>query len=124
MSGLALDGDGHLLPSQPWNEAVARELAAQEGLDWQPQHLQLALALRDFVREVGREPTQRAFASWLKTRMPQAQVGSLQLRRLFPGGPLRQCARVAGLPLPRDCLTAAERLRRDGADKAPREADL
>lgn len=122
MSGLALDEDGHLLPSQPWSEAVARQLAALEGLDWQPQHLQLALALRAFVREVGREPTQRAFASWLKARSPQEQIGSLQLRRLFPGGTLRQCARLAGLPLPRDCLTAAERLRRDGAGKAPRKA--
>ncbi len=89
---------GHLIDLEPWSEDRARALAAEEGLELSAEHLQLLQVLRDHYRETGKLEARTALA------LMEAQVadkgGKRYLYTLFPGGPVRQATRLAGLPVP------------------------
>ena len=112
---LLLDEDGHLAAGQDWDEDVAKALAERLHLPLTPPRWQAACALREFIDEHQREPTQRIFASLLGRVWQREDMTSALLREVFPNGALRQAACIAGLPLPTDCLTAQEKLRRNKA---------
>lgn len=92
------DADGYLLEPDFGEEAV-RVIAAAEGIALTDGHWKVVAYLREKYREDGHTPN---FRSMLKEVGEQVLPGcdSKTLYDLFPVGPAKQGAKVAGLPQP------------------------
>jgi len=94
---LETDAEGYLLEPDYSDEAV-QVIAAAEGIELTPEHWQIVNYLRDHYREHGHTPN---FRNMLKdVQSFWAEADSKALYDLFPVGPAKQGAKVAGLPQP------------------------
>lgn len=101
---LELDRHGHLADPARWTPEVARAFADLEGLALTPGHWAVLAELRDYHEAFGIEPPMRALLERLRKRLDQPDLGSRELYRWFPDGPVRQGSRLGGLPLPLSCI--------------------
>lgn len=94
---LETDGDGYLLEPDYSEEAV-RVIADAEGIALTDAHWEVINYMRDQYREHGHTPN---FRNMLKGFGEVREgVDSKYLYDLFPVGPAKQAAKVAGLPQP------------------------
>jgi len=95
---LALDADGNLADRKDWSEEIAREIAAIEGIpELTPQHWAVLNFMRTVYEKEGDAPSIRRL-----TR--ESGVDTKTLYQLFPKGPAKKAARIAGLPKPKGCI--------------------
>jgi len=94
---LETDAEGYLLEANFDDEAV-RVIAAAEGIELTPQHWQVINYMREQYREHGHTPSFRNMLKGVQEFWPEAD--SKALYDLFPMGPAKQGAKVAGLPQP------------------------
>jgi len=95
---LELDADGNLANLDDWNEEVAKELAKQEGIDeLTDRHWMVINFMRKEYQEKGDAPSIRKLTK-------QSGVDTKELYQLFPKGPAKKAARIAGLPKPKGCI--------------------
>ena len=94
---LETDADGYLLEANFTNEAV-EAIAAHEGVALTPEHWEVIRYLRDEYQENGHTPNFRNMLKGFQAIRPEAD--SKFLYDLFPLGPAKQGARMAGLPQP------------------------
>lgn len=94
---LATDEQGYLLEPDYSDEAV-RVIAAAEGITLGDDHWKVVAWLREQYREHGHTPNFRAMVKGLEEVLPGCDSKSLY--ELFPLGPAKQGAKVAGLPQP------------------------
>jgi len=80
-------------------EAHVREMAGKEGIELSDEHLGVVEALRDYYLELGEAENGRDLEEMLD-EIFDGHGGRKYLWRLFPGGPVTQGMRLAGLPLP------------------------
>lgn len=83
----------------PWSEEIAHKLAKQEGLELTPERMEVVRYLRDHYEECGPSTSGRVLLHCMEDEFTR-QGGRPYLYRLFPGGPVSQGSRIAGLPLP------------------------
>jgi TusE/DsrC/DsvC family sulfur relay protein len=84
---------------EPWSEDVARGVAAKEGINLTPEHWEVVCFMREHYEECGLAHSGRTLLRCLEEEFAE-QGGGKYLYRLFPGGPVSQGSRIAGLPLP------------------------
>lgn len=84
---------------EPWSEDIAREISAKEGITLTPEHWEVVCFMRDHYEECGLASSGRTLLHCLEEEFAE-QGGRKYLYRLFPGGPVSQGSRIAGLPLP------------------------
>ncbi len=94
---LAADDEGYLLEAD-FAEAVGTAIAAAEGLVLGDDHRTVIRYLQDYYREHGHSPNFRVMLKDVGERIDGCD--SKQLYDLFPLGPAKQGARIAGLPKP------------------------
>jgi tRNA 2-thiouridine synthesizing protein E len=95
---VALNDEGFFEDPDQWTEGMATELAAQEGIaELTDQHWQVIHFMRKEYFEKGTGPTVRALG---KT----SGVTVKELYQLFPKGPAKMAAKIAGIPKPRGCI--------------------
>lgn len=95
---LALDADGNLANRNDWNEDIAREIAAYEGIpELRPQHWAVINFMRQVFDKEGDAPSIRRLTK-------ESGVDTRTLYQLFPKGPAKKAARIAGLPKPKGCI--------------------
>jgi TusE/DsrC/DsvC family sulfur relay protein len=94
---LETDDQGYLLEANN-SEEVVRAIAAAEGITLTDAHWTVVNYLRDEYREHGHTPNFRNMLKGLADVLPG--VDSKALYDLFPLGPAKQGAKVAGLPQP------------------------
>jgi tRNA 2-thiouridine synthesizing protein E len=94
---LETDADGYLLEANFTDEAV-EAIAAAEGIVLTPGHWEVIRFLRDEYQENGHTPNFRNMLKNFQAIRPEAD--SKYLYDLFPLGPAKQGARMAGLPQP------------------------
>ena len=95
---LALDADGNLADRNDWNEDIAREIAAIEGIhELTPQHWAVIKFMRAVFEKDGDSPSIRRLTK-------ESGVDTKTLYQLFPKGPAKRAARIAGLPKPKGCI--------------------
>ena len=94
---LETDADGYLLEANFTDEAV-EAIAAAEGVALTPEHWEVIRYLRDEYQENGHTPNFRNMLKGFQAVRPEAD--SKFLYDLFPLGPAKQGARMAGLPQP------------------------
>ena len=90
--------EGFLTEPSQWNEDVAREIARNEGIDeLTDRHWIVIEFMRSQYFEKGTGPTVRVLG---KT----SGVSVKELYQLFPKGPAKMAAKIAGIPKPRGCI--------------------
>lgn len=93
-----LDADGNLANHHDWNEDMAREMAVQEGIpELTPQHWAVINFMRKVFEKEGDAPSIRRLTK-------ESGVDTKTLYQLFPKGPAKRAARIAGLPKPKGCI--------------------
>ncbi|HET7524323.1 MAG TPA: TusE/DsrC/DsvC family sulfur relay protein [Burkholderiaceae bacterium] len=94
---LPTDDQGYLLEPD-FGDEIVRVIASAEGLTLSDAHWAVVGYLRDEYREHGHTPNFRNMLKGLAERLPGCDSKSLY--DLFPAGPAKQGAKVAGLPQP------------------------
>ena len=94
---LETDEQGYLLEAD-YSDEVVQVIAAAEGIALTDAHWKVVGYLRDEYREHGHTPNFRNMLKGLEDVMPGCDSKSLY--ELFPIGPAKQGAKVAGLPQP------------------------
>ena len=93
-----LNDEGFLVDAAQWDEDVAGELARREGIDpLTERHWQVIRFMRAEFAAKGTGPTVRMLG---KT----SGVPIKELYQLFPKGPAKVAAKIAGIPKPRGCI--------------------
>lgn len=92
------DADGFFRDPAQWTEAMVPALAAAEGVaELSDQHWLVIRLVRAEYDRSGNGPNVRALS-----RLTGVCVKDLY--RLFPKGPAKVAARIAGIPKPRGCI--------------------
>ena len=94
---LETDAEGYLLEPD-YNDETVNVIAEAEGITLTPEHWLVVNYLRDQYREHGHTPNFRNMLKEVQGFWPEAD--SKALYDLFPIGPAKQGAKVAGLPQP------------------------
>ncbi len=93
-----LTDDGFFVDPDEWNEDMVPELAAAEGItELTEDHWRVIKFMRAEYFDKGTGPTVRILG---KT----SGVSIKDLYQLFPKGPAKVAARIAGIPKPRGCI--------------------
>jgi tRNA 2-thiouridine synthesizing protein E len=93
-----VNDEGFFVDPDAWTEAMAPEIAAQEGIDeLTEQHWQVIRFMRKEYAEKGSGPTVRVLGK-------ASGVSVKELYVLFPKGPAKTAAKIAGIPKPRGCV--------------------
>ena len=93
-----LNDDGFFVNPEQWTEEMAPELARRDGIDdLTDAHWTVIRFMRAEYYDKGTGPTVRALG---KT----SGVTVKELYQLFPKGPAKIAARIAGIPKPRGCI--------------------
>ena len=93
-----LNDEGFFLHPEQWNEEMVPELARREGItELSDAHWTVIRFMRRTYLEQGTGPTVRVLG---KT----SGVSVKELYQLFPKGPAKVAARIAGIPKPRGCI--------------------
>lgn len=99
-AGVTVDvnDEGFFTDPNQWTTEVAVELAKADGIDeLTPKHWQVLEFMRKEYFEKGTGPTVRVLG---KT----SGVTVKELYELFPKGPAKMAARIAGIPKPKGCI--------------------
>jgi tRNA 2-thiouridine synthesizing protein E len=95
---LEVDKNGHLAKPTDWDESIACEIAASEGIgELTDQHWAVIKFMRGVYQKEGEPPSIRRI-----TR--ESGVDTKTLYELFPNGPGKKAAKIAGLPKPNSCV--------------------
>jgi TusE/DsrC/DsvC family sulfur relay protein len=93
-----VDAEGFLADPGRWNEAMAREIAADNGInELTERHWQVVRFMRETYLATGSAPSIRSLG---KT----SGVPIKELYELFPHGPAKLAAKIGGIPKPRGCI--------------------
>jgi dissimilatory sulfite reductase related protein len=93
-----LNDEGFFVKPQQWREDMVPALAAREGIDTLTDaHWKVIRFMRAEYLAHGTGPTVRVLG---KT----SGVSIKELYQLFPKGPAKVAARIAGIPKPRGCI--------------------
>lgn len=82
-----------------WDREKSLELAKEEGIELTDMHWAVIEFLRNRYIEKGEAEHAREVSDDLNMAFAES-VGEKQLRKLFPGGPITQGCRIAGLQVP------------------------
>ena len=91
------DDDGYLLEPD-YGDEIVNVIAAAEGIELTSKHWEVVKFMRGQYREHGHTPNFRNMLKGVNEFWPEAD--SKALYDLFPTGPAKQGAKVAGLPQP------------------------
>ena len=95
---LELDADGHLKNLNDWDKEVAQEFAKLVGLqELNERHWIVIEYMRKEFIENGDAPSIRKLTK-------ESGVDTKELYALFPKGPAKKAAKIAGLPKPKGCI--------------------
>ncbi len=97
-TAVEVNDEGFFTDPRSWTEEMAPEIAAEEGIaPLTEDHWRVIKFMRAEYFEHGTGPTVRALG---KT----SGVSVKELYQLFPKGPAKLAARIAGIPKPRGCI--------------------
>jgi dissimilatory sulfite reductase related protein len=93
-----VDGEGFLTDPAQWTPEIAADLARAEGIHpLTDRHWQVIDFMRAEHAARGSGPTVRVLGT-------ASGVGVRELYQLFPRGPAKTAARIAGIPKPKWCI--------------------
>jgi TusE/DsrC/DsvC family sulfur relay protein len=96
---LETDPEGNLFDLEHWSPLVAQHIAAEEGIFLGDEHWEVIVYLRERYRNHGKAGSAQKLLRELEDKFCDDR-GRKELYEMFPGGPVSQASRIAGLPLP------------------------
>lgn len=94
---VSFNDEGFLTDPYSWTPELAREIAEREGVDLTDRHwVVINFARREFEL-TGQPPTLRKITK-------NSGVDTKEMYALFPGGPAKMAAKIAGLGKPTGCI--------------------
>lgn len=97
-SQVEVDAEGFLLDAGQWNEQMALEIAAANGIgELTDRHWQVVNFMRKTYLDTGSAPSIRSLGK-------SSGVPVKELYELFPKGPAKLAAKIGGIPKPRGCI--------------------
>jgi TusE/DsrC/DsvC family sulfur relay protein len=103
-AGLEINRDieGYLTDPEAWDEDIASELAAEEGLELTAEYWPVLHFMREYWREHQVAPDVRHVVEFLiQQNSIDKKEAKNQLFRLFPYGYVKQACKIAGMIRPR-----------------------
>jgi len=99
INGLSVDVDaeGYLADPKQWTKELATGLAKEEGIELSDQHW----AIIEFIRKDGAE---NGTAPNIRRITKIGGFPTKELYNLFPGGPAKKAAKIAGYQKPHGCI--------------------
>jgi dissimilatory sulfite reductase related protein len=94
---LAFNDEGYMVDWKQWNVDIAHAIATDEGITLTERHWVVINFARKVYAETDDAPTLRQI-----TR--QTDVSTKEMYALFPDGPAKKAAMIAGLPKPTGCI--------------------
>lgn len=95
---ISFNDEGFMEDHTQWDENVAHEIASKVGLEeLTDRHFKVLQFMRKAYEENGTGPTIRALTK-------QSGIPTKELYELFPNGPAKKAARIAGIPKPQGCI--------------------
>ncbi len=92
------DAEGFLTNPEQWNEQIAHEIAADNGVaELTDRHWLVVRFMRDRYLQTGNAPSIRALGK-------ESGVPVKELYELFPKGPAKLAAKIGGIPKPKGCI--------------------
>lgn len=97
----ALDGierteNGYLVNSTDWNEEIAAELFAEEGIDPTDEHWDVVRYVREETL-AGNEPNERGIMKAMGKKWGR-KLTSKEMYQMFPNMPSKQGLKIGGCP--------------------------
>jgi tRNA 2-thiouridine synthesizing protein E len=93
-----VDAEGFLTDPSQWNDEIAREIAAENGVpELTDRHWLVVRFMRDRYLATGTAPSIRSLGK-------ESGVPIKELYELFPKGPAKLAAKIGGIPKPRGCI--------------------
>lgn len=93
-----VNDEGFFVDPTQWTEQMAPELARREGIEvLTDAHWTVLRFMRSEFFDKGSGPTVRLLGK-------KSGVSVKELYQLFPKGPAKVAARIAGIPKPRSCI--------------------
>lgn len=96
-AAVELNDEGFFVNPNAWTPAMAQDMAQADGIELNEQHWTVLNFMRKEYFEKGTGPTVRVLG---KT----SGVSVKELYLLFPKGPAKTAARLAGIPKPKGCI--------------------
>lgn len=91
------DDDGFMVDSSVWNEEIGSAIAKALEVDLTERHWQVINFARSDFEANGEPPTLRRITQ-------QTEVSMKEMYQLFPDGPAKIAANIAGLKKPTGCI--------------------
>lgn len=91
------DAEGFLVDPSVWTEEMAKAIAAEEGVELTERRWEVVRFMRRAFEATGGGPNVRLLA---KT----SGIPVKELYALFPHGPAKTAAKIAGIPKPHGCI--------------------
>ncbi len=93
-----VDNEGFMTDHTQWNEDIARAIAREIGIEeLTDKHFQVLNFMRKEFEENGTGPSLRKLKN-------DSGVNTKELYQLFPKGPAKKAAMIAGIPKPQGCI--------------------
>jgi dissimilatory sulfite reductase related protein len=93
-----VNDEGFMTNPSEWTKEIAEELAKEEGIvELTPAHWKVIEFCRQSAKDSGKAPTLRAITNG-------GGVSTKELFQLFPKGPAKKVAHIAGLSKPEGCV--------------------
>ena len=97
LAQVAFDDDGYMSDPQAWTPELATAIALREGLELTERHWVVLKYARAEFEANGEAPTLRRITK-------RTDVDTKEIYQLFPGGPAKIAAKIAGLGKPTGCI--------------------
>jgi tRNA 2-thiouridine synthesizing protein E len=97
LEAVQTDAEGYLSNRDDWSEDLANELAQSLGIELTDEHWKVLNTARAIEVESGSSPGLRKISKRSETPIKS-------IYKLFPEGPAKLIAKIAGIPKPKSCL--------------------
>ena len=100
------DDEGYLQNLDDWNKEIAEYLAKSEGVPLTEKHWKLIDWIRNYLAQFQVAPAIKSLTKEVGKleNIEDKKVANKFLYELFPEGPAKQLAKIAGLPKPTGCV--------------------
>lgn len=93
-----VDGEGFMTDFAQWTREVAAAIAKEEGIaELTPAHWKVIEFMQKDFKENGQVPSIRKLNK-------SGVIGTKELYALFPSGPAKKAAKIAGMKKPEGCV--------------------
>jgi dissimilatory sulfite reductase related protein len=92
-----VDDEGYMTNRAQWNRDVAAALAKEEGIELTEAHWKAL----DFI---DKDFNEKSAVPGMRRMNKVGGIETKELYSLFPGGPIKKAAKIAGYPKPVSCV--------------------